>query len=427
MQQASAALETPLLFAPNVTPGTFMKTEGSEPLDLPRCDSLLFPCPEDSALPRRSGHSKRKPEDHIPRPPNAFILFRSSFIRSQHVSPGVETDHSTLSKIIGLTWQNLPEKERQVWHEKARIAKEEHRRRFPGYTFRPNAKAKSGKGGKRTVREVFPKDMKRCAKIAELLVKGKKGDALDSEMQEFDKHHKMEIVTKFEEPITAQQFARCSSAPALERESEPMESRPSKRARSDLTSMGIHRDMLPSASLAPPTLRLVIGDNCAPAGTTSPADYESVGTPFSYNGGFYSPSPLDEQLLAIQPTFHSMTEPSTPEHPYASTSYSHFDTWPACSSPCSEAPETPVQGLPVDSVLSLQQMHSSTPEYYDPTHFPSFDMPQAKTYAEVSQDTNHYYETNNLIPYSGQFSHNSNVSTDFDFSTFLPPVSYGSL
>jgi len=252
-------------------------------------------------------------------------------------------------------------------------------------------------------------------------------------MLELDKHHKMEIITKFEEPITAQQFARCSSAPALERESEPMESRPSKRPRSDPTSMalgGIHRDMLPSASLAPPTLRLIIGDNCAAlTGTASPspADYESVGTPFSYHGGFYSPSPLDEQLLgAVQPTFHSMTEPSTPEHLYAST-FSHFDTWPACSSPCSEAPETPVQGLPVDSVHALQQMHSSTPEYYDPTHFPSFDMPQAKTFPEISQDTNHYYETNNLISYSGQFSHNSNVSTDFDFSTFLPPVSYGSL
>lgn len=39
--------------------------------------------------------------NYIPRPPNAFILFRSSFIRSQNVPGRVEGNHSTLSKIIG--------------------------------------------------------------------------------------------------------------------------------------------------------------------------------------------------------------------------------------------------------------------------------------------------------------------------------------
>jgi len=38
---------------------------------------------------------------YIPRPPNAFILFRSSFIRSEKISGKVEGNHSTLSKIIG--------------------------------------------------------------------------------------------------------------------------------------------------------------------------------------------------------------------------------------------------------------------------------------------------------------------------------------
>ncbi|KIL66052.1 hypothetical protein M378DRAFT_177991 [Amanita muscaria Koide BX008] len=436
MQEATAALETPLLFAPNVTPGTFMKTETSEPLDLPQSDSLLFPCPDDSALPRRSGHTKRKPEDHIPRPPNAFILFRSSFIRSHHVSAGVETDHSTLSKIIGLTWQNLPEKERQVWHEKARIAKEEHRQRFPGYTFRPNVK-KNGKSGKRSVRGVFPKDMKRCAKIAELLVNGKKGNDLDAAMQEFDKNHKMEIVTKFEEPITAQQFARSSSAPALDLDSDYVPCRPIKRAKSEKSSRPSSTQpfVAPYAPIAPPTLRLIIDDNCSPSVTgtasPSPADYDSQYSPLSVSpyGGFYAPpSPLDDQLLgAVHPAFHSMTEPSTPEHLFVSSPFSHVDTWPACSSPCSEAPETPVQGLPLGPSLSFHHMTSSTPEYYEPTQFHSFDMTQAKTFAEVPQGPNPYYETSNLISFPDQYSHNTNVQTDFDFSTFLSTMPYDSL
>ncbi|KAJ6524724.1 hypothetical protein DFH09DRAFT_841434, partial [Mycena vulgaris] len=74
---------------------------------------------------------------HIPRPPNAFILFRSSFIRARAVSARVETSHSTLSAIAGLTWAALPPADRGLWHAKAREVREEHQERFPGYAFRP--------------------------------------------------------------------------------------------------------------------------------------------------------------------------------------------------------------------------------------------------------------------------------------------------
>ncbi|KAG7439838.1 uncharacterized protein BT62DRAFT_938562 [Guyanagaster necrorhizus] len=152
-------------------------------------------------------HSKKKPPSYIPRPPNAFILFRSSFIKSQHVSTDVETNHSTLSKIIGMTWQGLPEGERQVWHDKARAALDEHRQRFPGYAFRPGKEGGETKAkARRKVREVEPKDTKRCAKIAELLVEGLKGAQLDKAIKEFDKTHVPEIITRFEVPITESAF-----------------------------------------------------------------------------------------------------------------------------------------------------------------------------------------------------------------------------
>jgi len=51
--------------------------------------------------PERTSHSKKCDASYIPRPPNAFILFRSSFIWSQQVPEKVEGNHSTLSKIIG--------------------------------------------------------------------------------------------------------------------------------------------------------------------------------------------------------------------------------------------------------------------------------------------------------------------------------------
>ncbi|KAF9031406.1 hypothetical protein BDZ89DRAFT_1013155 [Hymenopellis radicata] len=173
-------------------------------------------------------HARKKAASHIPRPPNAFILFRSSFIKSQHVSTDVETNHSTLSKIIGMTWQGLSDAERQVWHDKARAALDEHRRRFPAYAFRPSHQkpVPSGGGGggtrKKRVREVEPKDTKRCAKIAELLVKGFKGAELDDAIREFDKTHVPEIITRFDTPITESAFRKVTK----EKKVEPATTKP---------------------------------------------------------------------------------------------------------------------------------------------------------------------------------------------------------
>lgn len=84
---------------------------------------------------------------HIPRPPNAFILFRSAFIRSRKISSEIEGNHSTLSKIIGRVWRSLPPPERAEWEARARIAQEEHRLRYPDWRFSP-AGGGSGGGGK---------------------------------------------------------------------------------------------------------------------------------------------------------------------------------------------------------------------------------------------------------------------------------------
>ncbi|KAK1234493.1 hypothetical protein PQX77_002294 [Marasmius sp. AFHP31] len=172
-------------FTTNVTPITFNEPmTDKEPIVV-----------DDPSSPRRPAHFKKKLENHIPSPPNAFILFRSSFLKNQRISTETENNHSTLSKIIGLTWQNLPDDERQVWHSKAKQALDDFKRKFPQYAFRPSHS--KGKGGteKRKVREVGPKDLKRCAKIAELLVEGKKGQELDAAIREFDENYAPETPT----------------------------------------------------------------------------------------------------------------------------------------------------------------------------------------------------------------------------------------
>ncbi|KAJ7186230.1 hypothetical protein GGX14DRAFT_485626 [Mycena pura] len=170
---------------------------------------------------QRSRHGRKLPDGHIPRPPNAFILFRSSFIRSRRVSSEVETSHSTLSKIIGLTWKNLSAEERRGWHARARAASEEHRRRFPQYAFRPihRRAEKDGHGRRRTRESGAVDDPERCAKIAELLGEGSHGRALEAAMAEYDAQREPRAIeTRFDTPITATTYRRALSAPAQDTE-----------------------------------------------------------------------------------------------------------------------------------------------------------------------------------------------------------------
>lgn len=82
---------------------TFLNELSPPPVDMESADLSCSTVCDNSPppTPQRSSHNKRRDASYIPRPPNAFILFRSSFIRDQKVSNKVEGNHSNLSKIIG--------------------------------------------------------------------------------------------------------------------------------------------------------------------------------------------------------------------------------------------------------------------------------------------------------------------------------------
>ncbi|KAK0469317.1 uncharacterized protein EV420DRAFT_1757106 [Desarmillaria tabescens] len=138
---------------------------------------------------------------YIPRPPNAFILFRSAFIRSQRISGRVEGNHSTLSKIIGMYWRALTNEEKQEWEAKAKVALEEHRRRYPDWRFRPGVNGGRGRGrggrgrrgrgrggeGDGRGREKRGGDPERNGKILDLLVEGRPREDLERAVQEWDR------------------------------------------------------------------------------------------------------------------------------------------------------------------------------------------------------------------------------------------------
>jgi hypothetical protein len=189
---------------------------------------------------RKKGSEEDEEKEKVPRPPNAFILFRSSFIKSNRITAAVEGNASNLSKIIGRAWHHLDPEERNIWHGKAALALDEHKRTYGDrptgqptisaeFTLdesgavtcivSPNPTAKKTapkKPGKRKLREVPPKDDARCDKIAELVLQGLQGEQLETAIEEFDRTHVPPPTEhRFEVPLTAQAYRRSSSAPAI--------------------------------------------------------------------------------------------------------------------------------------------------------------------------------------------------------------------
>lgn len=105
----------------------------------------------EAASPRSQPH----PRAHIPRPPNAFILFRNNFTRENQRGgpkirrrPGSAPLEPSLSKRAGNAWGAMSEAEQTPWKEMADAAKLEHKRLYPDYRYQPN-KGRSGAGGRR--------------------------------------------------------------------------------------------------------------------------------------------------------------------------------------------------------------------------------------------------------------------------------------
>ena len=102
-------LPTPknVAFAPNLTPDNY----GASPshfIDETAQSTLFGPLPPGAGndeVPdgkkKRVRKSRKQSEGHIPRPANAFMLFRAEFVRRKHVPGSIEQNHNNLSKIIG--------------------------------------------------------------------------------------------------------------------------------------------------------------------------------------------------------------------------------------------------------------------------------------------------------------------------------------
>ena len=130
------------------------------------CEASLPPSPEKqpSKLPRK--HSTRKNSNHVPRPCNKFILFRSFYIKeNRETLSEIERDHSVLSKMAGQTWNRMTEEEQEPWADLAKERDRLHKKQHPDYRYSPKRRARPTRRTNRNGRD----SAERIEKIAALL------------------------------------------------------------------------------------------------------------------------------------------------------------------------------------------------------------------------------------------------------------------
>ncbi|PBK89590.1 HMG-box, partial [Armillaria gallica] len=81
-------------------------------------------------------------ELHIPRPSNAYIIFRSEFVALNKES--LSKTQKMASKLAGAAWRRLPKEIQDHYKGLAKERKEEHARAYPGYKYKPR-RSKRGK------------------------------------------------------------------------------------------------------------------------------------------------------------------------------------------------------------------------------------------------------------------------------------------
>ncbi|KAH9947954.1 hypothetical protein B0H21DRAFT_736269 [Amylocystis lapponica] len=162
--------------SPPTTPSK--TTPPSSPALLPSGTSSPSSPPASSS---NKGGRRRDPKA-IPRPRNAFFLFRIEL--GTRLPQSVEHDNRHICKIAGMTWNAMPKHEKKYWYDRAAEEKAAHALAHPDYHYRPRPTQPKRK---RAVRRNGKVDLERDKKVAQLVLKGMHGGALAQEVRKLDK------------------------------------------------------------------------------------------------------------------------------------------------------------------------------------------------------------------------------------------------
>ncbi|KZT06221.1 uncharacterized protein LAESUDRAFT_628783, partial [Laetiporus sulphureus 93-53] len=73
----------------------------------------------------------------IPRPPNAFMLYRSHLCAKEKIKGTVVNNYCHISRIAATIWRDLPETERAPYRRWAEVVKRRHAEQHPDYKYSP--------------------------------------------------------------------------------------------------------------------------------------------------------------------------------------------------------------------------------------------------------------------------------------------------
>ncbi len=155
-------LTTPVSDAPSPAPSAFSHSSTQS----------------DTPSPRRHTPSHRRTPEHVRRPPNAFMLFRSDYWRKNKDTIR-ERDLREISRICGELWRALPSGEKQVYRDMANDAKEVHLAKYPDYKFTRVSRPKKMRKTVSRNRDII-KEASRCDEIAMLMGGGIERMALEA-------------------------------------------------------------------------------------------------------------------------------------------------------------------------------------------------------------------------------------------------------
>ncbi|CCM04507.1 uncharacterized protein FIBRA_06688 [Fibroporia radiculosa] len=92
---------------------------------------------------RRALRNRERDPDWVPRPPNAFIIFRAEYSRrhAQANKGGESTTEKTLSKRAAEAWKTLTAEHKQPYKIRAELERQEHAKKHPDYRYKPRRRA----------------------------------------------------------------------------------------------------------------------------------------------------------------------------------------------------------------------------------------------------------------------------------------------
>lgn len=93
------------------------------------------------AVRQRKSHARKSSPGHVPRPRNAFILFRSHAVSTNLIPKDLGIrDHKSVSQVVAAVWRGFGAEEKRQWEELAEQEKREHREKYPDYTYKPKTR-----------------------------------------------------------------------------------------------------------------------------------------------------------------------------------------------------------------------------------------------------------------------------------------------